>query len=152
MYQLFLGDQTFASVIDRITAAACAAVPGLDDAACRELVELIFRARVRKTAACGHHPACRPDGPLGERTDAAASGETAQWLDGDPRVLPAMFGVAAADLVRPAPAGRAALERKLAQAFDREFRGLVFRNPRCGHADVCGAEPVFPLRTQLLRR
>ena len=151
MYQLFLGDETFMSVIDRISEAACAVAPGLDDTACRELVELIFRARVRQTEACGHHPDCRPDAPLRDG-DQGATGDTAQWLDADPQGLPAMFGVAAADLIRPAPAGRAALERRLAAAFDRAFAVLVFHNPRCGHASVCAAEPVFPLRPQLLRR
>ncbi|HVK75411.1 MAG TPA: hypothetical protein VM734_18910 [Kofleriaceae bacterium] len=143
MYQLCLGGETFASVVDRIVDRACAAAPTLDREACRRLVELVFRARVRKTEACGRHPECRPDGSLWG-TQGAGDGEVCVWEDFDPRGLPAMFGAAAADLVAPLPGRRRETEQLLAAAFRSVFARLVYCNPRCGSAAVCHAEPVFP--------
>jgi hypothetical protein len=39
---------------------------------------------------------------------------------------------------------RRALEPELAMAFRRVFSRLLFRNRRCGHAQVCRAEPIYP--------
>ncbi len=149
MYQLFLGDQTFAGVVEAITARACAVAPTLDRAACQDLVELAFRARVRKTEACGTHPDCAPQEPLWP-TAPGPAGESCEWKDLDPHGLPAMFAVAAADLAGPAPPARGALERRLAAAFASVYADLVFVNPRCGRAEVCRGEPVYPLAS--LRR
>lgn len=144
MYELCLGDEPVTGVIDRITARACDAAPGLDRDACRRLVALIFTVRVRRTHACGTDPACRPTA-TGWRGGAAPGRPTAGWLDLDPLALPAMFAASAADLVAPPPAAeeRTALEVRLAAAFRAVIRSVVFANPSCGRAAVCNAEPVF---------
>jgi len=147
-YELCLGDEPLPRVIDRVVAAACAAVPALDEAACRSLVELIFRSRVRQTEACGRFPECRPARGLWSATPRRADGaeRPAGWDDLDPHALPAMFGAAAAAHADVATESRAHLERALAAAFQAVVAPLLRENPRCGHADVCGGEPTFPLR------
>jgi len=144
MYQLCLGDEPLAALIDRITERACAAVPGLDRDACQRLVSLIFCVRVRRTEACGTDLACRPEQALW-RGGAAPRTVTAQLVDRDPLALPAMFAASAVDLVAPPPAPerRAALELRLAAASRAVVRPLVFCNSQCGRAAVCQAEPVF---------
>jgi hypothetical protein len=145
VYQLCLGDETFSAVLDRIAERACAVAPGLDHEACRNLVDLVFRARVRKTEACGKHPECVPVGPVwGQGT--ARQGETADWEDLDPQGLPAMFATAAADLARTPPMGRHAVEERLAHVFRTVLAGLLFCNPRCGRSEICGGEPVYPFQ------
>ncbi len=142
MYQLCLGDERVASVIDRITERACQVAPALDHDRCRQLVALIFIVRLRRTAACGTDPACRPDGPLlGIGTHPRP--ETAQWLDADPRGLPDMFAAAAMDLIGVGRAQDPALALRLAAVFRSVIRPLLFCNPRCGQAAVCGGEPMF---------
>jgi hypothetical protein len=140
MAQIFLGDRSWTSLVDGIVDGACAAAPGLEREPCRELVELILVVRVRETEACGRHPACRPDGAMG-----APAGPTCGWQDPDPEALPAMFAAAAADLAGTVPAGRARVEVRLADGFRAALREGVFHNPRCGHAEVCRAEPTSPI-------
>ncbi len=142
MYELCLGDESLTSVIDRIAARACGVAPGLEPDACRRLLVLIFRVRVRRTAACGSHPDCRPTTSVWRGGDVPR-GATAQWLDLDPLALPAMFGAAAADLVDRDDDDRAELEVRLAVAFRSVMKTLLFCNPRCGHAEICNAEAVF---------
>lgn len=145
MYQLCLGDETFSSLLDRIAERACAVAPGLDSEACRNLIDLVFRARVRSTEACGKYPECVPQGSVwGDRV--APVGETSDWEDLDPQGLPAMFATAAADLADTPPIGRHAVEERLARVFRGVLAELLFCNPNCGQAAVCRAEPVFPLR------
>lgn len=150
MYQLCLGDETFSSVLDRIAARACAVAPGLDPEPCRNLIDLVFRARVRKTEACGRYPECVPQGSLwGERNPPA--GETADWEDLDPQGLPAMFATAAADLADTPEVARRVIEERLARVFKDVLAELLFCNPNCGQAAVCRAEPVFPLTARRAR-
>jgi hypothetical protein len=148
MYELCLGDEGLPSVIDRITDRACRAVPDLDREACRRLVSLIFCVRVRKTEACGTDLACRPEESLW-RGGSAPRAVTAQWVDRDPLALPAMFAASAADLVAPPVEDRNALELELAAAFRTVIRPLLFCNPRCGRAAVCGAEPIHERLVQI---
>jgi hypothetical protein len=142
MYQLFVDSGTVADVIDRITDGACAAAPGLDRDACRRLLALIVRVRLRRTDACGTHPDCRPVAALW-RGGAVPRGASAHWQDPDPLALPAMFAASAADLVVPPPVDRGPVELRLAAAFRAVVRPLLFRNPNCGHAQICGGEPIF---------
>jgi hypothetical protein len=146
MYQLCVGDESLASVIERIVDGACAVAPRLDRDACRDLVELIFRSRVRKTVACGRHPECVPLGSLWGDAEPA-SGEMCGWQDLDPRALPAMFATAAADVAELPEIGRHEVEERLAGVFRAVLAGLVFHNPNCGRAAVCDAEPLFSLST-----
>lgn len=150
MYQLCLGDEPISALIERITERACATAPGLDRDACQRLVSLIFCVRVRKTEACGTDLACRPEQALW-RGGAAPRTVTSQWVDRDPLALPAMFAASAVDLVAPPPppAGRAALELRLAAAFRAVVRPLIFCNSQCGRARVCQAEPVFERLVQI---
>ena len=142
MHQLCVGDESFAAVVDRIAESACTVAPGLEREACRNLVELVFRARVRKTDACGRHPECRPEGPVwGDGTPR--EGDSAGWQDLDPKGLPAMFAIAAADLAKTPGVGRHAVEERLAGVFRAALGALLFCNPSCGVAPVCRAEPVF---------
>ena len=142
MYQLCLGEETVVSFIDRITARACAVAPALDPGACRRLIELIVRARLRRTVACGSDHACHPDGlVLGLGTSPREV--TAQWLDLDPAALPEMFAGSAIDLLGDAAGEDATLAPRLAAAFRDILRPALFRNPRCGRARVCGGEPLF---------
>lgn len=136
-YQLCLGDEPLWALIDRLVTALRAAVPALDEAACRELVDLVFRARVRQTEACGRHPECLP---------ARGAERPAGWLDLDPDALPAMFGAAAAALIDVATASREHLERRLADVFRAVVSPLLVPNPSCGRAAICRAAPTFPLR------
>jgi hypothetical protein len=147
MYQVCLGDETYASVIDRIVSRACAIDDSLQPEACRRLVELVFRARVRKTEACGTHPDCRPIGAVWEGAAAPPDGETGEWVDLDPEGVPAMFAAAAADLTDVPRSRRAVLETRLAAEMRAVIRELVFANPRCGHSRVCRSTPVFPFAT-----
>jgi hypothetical protein len=144
MYQLCVGDESLASVIDRIAEAACAVAPGLERESCRHLVELVFRARVRKTEACGKHPECKPRGSVWGHA-APRQGDSCGWEDLDPQGLPTMFGVAAADLAGTDDRDRRAVEERLARAFHGVLAGLLFCNPHCGSASVCRAEPVYSL-------
>ena len=142
MYQLCLGSAAFSTVIDQITARACAAAPGLDPDACRRLLELVFASRIRQTAACGRFEACQPGAPVWGGPPAPA-GKTCGWQDLDPHGLPAMFGASAADLAHPA-ADRAEVARRLAVIFRAVVADLLFENPRCGRSEVCLGAPVFP--------
>lgn len=143
MYQLCLGDESFSSLLDRFAERACAVAPGLEHEACRNLVDLVFRARARKTDACGKHPECVPQGSVwGHRT--ARPGNVADWEDLDPRGLPQMFATAAADLAETPRAHRHAVEARLARVFEALMSELLFCNPNCGSAEVCRAEPIFP--------
>lgn len=145
-YQVWLGGDTLDGIVDRLADRACAIATGLDRAACRAVIDLAFRSRARQTTACGTEPACRPDGPVWD-TGAAAAGETCAWVDRDPQSLPAMLAAAVADLPRSdGSRARAGLEPELAMAFRAVFAPLLWRNRRCGHAEVCKAEPVVPLR------
>jgi hypothetical protein len=147
MYQLCLGSRSFASVVDRLVLRCCAVAPGIDPGACRQLAELVFAARVRKTEACGAHAECRPGPPVWDGALPFA-GETCGWTDLDPEGVPEMFGVAAAALVEGARRGCPHLEGVLADAMRDQLAQLLFHNPRCGHAAVCHASPVFPLPTR----
>ena len=138
MHQVRTGSESWPAIVERIVAGACGAVPELPRDACRELVELIVVVRIRQTTACGRHPECRPDG-------AAIDGDTCGWRDPAPAALPAMFAAAAVDLARVSPDRRAALEPVVAAGLRAVLAGLVFDNPHCGRAAVCGAEPVHPL-------
>ncbi len=149
MYQLWLGDDSYASLLDRVAASACDLTPGLTLEAFRDLVDLALRARVRKTEACGKHPACVPARPVWSAR-AVPAGETTGWQDLDPHGLPEMLATAAADLAALPAVGRHAVEERLVRAFRVVFGELLFVNPRCGHDDVCHGEPVFPAPT--LRR
>ena len=144
MYQLCLGNQTLSSVLDRIAARACKAAPGLELEACRNLIDLVFRARIRQTEACGKYPECVPEGSLWGNGISPA-GETCDWEDLDPGGLPAMFGAVAADLADTPDFARPIIEARLAGLFRDELDHLLFRNTNCGRSPVCRAEPVFPL-------
>ena len=150
MYELCLGRESWPSLIGRIVERACACTPGLEPAPCRELVELTFVVRIRKTEACGRHAACRPDVAVWGEADARA-GETSGWIDGDVLALPDMFAAAAADLAGVVPDGRGAVEARLADAFRDVMSEVVFYNRRCGTAEVCGAEAVFPIAAVIQR-
>src|SRR5262245_20379687 len=115
MYQLCIGDESFPSVIDRIVARCCAASSSIDPAACKRLLELVFRARVRQTEACGRHPECRPGAPVWADGAPPADGQTCEWQDLDPESVPAMFAAAAADLSDVPRSRRLALEARLAE-------------------------------------
>ena len=144
MYQLCLGRETFSSLLDRISERACDVAPGLEPEACRNLVDLVFRARVRQTESCGRYPECVPSGAVwGGRT--AAAGVTTDWEDLDPHALPAMFATAAADLAGTPRTRRAVIEERLARVFQTVLSEILFHNPNCGKAPVCGAEPLFPI-------
>jgi len=134
MRQLRLGHDSFASLVDRLVASACAIVPALGRDACRELIELILIVRTRATVACGHHPACGPG--TGTRTG---------WRDPDLPALPAMFAACAADRAQVRPEERSAIEARLADGFRAELAALVFDHPPCGHAAICSATPIHPL-------
>lgn len=140
MREICLGDDSWGALVERMVSRACATAPGLDPVACRELVELILESRVRATEACGRHPACQPDGAR------PVPGPTAGWDDPDVGALPHMFAAAVVDLVQPLPAARAGLEARLAIGFRSELAAVMYENPRCGHSDVCGGEPIYPLR------
>lgn len=140
MGQIFLGESTWTTFVDRVVARACAASRGLDEADCRELVELVVLSRLRATDACGRHPACQPDG------SRHANGPCAGWDDPDTEALPRMLAASLTDRIGPTPQARAALEDRLAHELRGELDRVLFENPRCGHAEVCGGEPVFPLR------
>lgn len=146
-YQLCLGDEPLSSVIDRIVDAATSAVPALDAADCRRLVELIFRTRMRQTDACGRHPECRPVSGLFASTTRAADGtaRSAGWSDLDPHALPMMFAVTAATMADVAVEDRSGLERALARSFTEVIAPLLAFNPRCGRSDVCRSQPTFPV-------
>jgi hypothetical protein len=137
VYELCLGEETFEQVIDRIAARV-----GVD----RAFVELVFRARVRKTTACGTHPDCHPDGAVWG--DAAPRGVTCEWRDPDPESLPAMLGAAAADASDVPDSLRRRFEERIASEMRIVMSELVFTNPRCGHAAVCRAEPLYPIRAK----
>ncbi len=147
MYELCLGRESWPSLLGRIVAGACAYAPSLERAACRELVELIFVTRLRKTEACGRRESCRPDVAVWGEADALV-GETSGWLDGDVLALPDMFAAAAADLAGVTPDARAAVEARLADAFRDVMADVVFHNRRCGQSDACRTAPVFPLSTR----
>lgn len=143
-HQLWLGTASLDDVIDHLTEAACAVAPMVEVAACRELIELAFRTRVRQTTACGRAAACRPDGPMWD-TGTVPAGETCAWIDRDPQSLPAMLGAAISDLARSLPdAERRALEPRLTMAVRAVFAPLLFENRRCGRAAVCRGEPRDP--------
>jgi hypothetical protein len=146
-YQLCLGDEPLSSVIDRIVDAATLAVPALDAADCRRLVELIFRTRMRQTDACGRHRECRPTGGLFAATTRPADGaaRSAGWSDLDPHALPMMFGVTAASMADVAVEDRSGLERALAGAFTAIVAPLLAFNPRCGRSEICRSQPTYPL-------
>lgn len=145
-YQLWLGGDTFDGVVDRLTARACSIAGELERDACRAVIDLAFRSRLRQTTGCGTAAACRPDGPVWD-TGTRPSGETCAWVDRDPQSLPAMLAAAVADLVpRTDARDRRALEPELAMSFRAVFAPLLFRNRRCGHADVCDSDPLYPLR------
>lgn len=151
MYQLCLGGETFSTLLDRIAERACAVAPGLDPEACRNLIYLVFRARIRKTEACGRYPECVPESSVwGDRV--ARAGETCDWEDLDPQGLPRMFGAVAADLAETPAIAQQAVEEQLARVFQGALAELLFHNPSCGRAAVCRAEPVFPLRPLPLDR
>ena len=144
-YQLCLGDQPVDVLIDRIVLLVCEVAPGLPPATCRELVDLIFRSRVRQTAACGHHDACRPiDSLWGERPVPAGTVAPAGWHDLDPEVLPRMFAATAVGLMDLAVADHAPIEQRLAWAFRRALGPFLFVNPACGHAAICDAAATTP--------
>jgi hypothetical protein len=140
-YQLCPGDESLMSVIDRIVDGACAAAPGLRAADCRDLVDLIFRARVRQTTSCGKFEACRPIGVVWGAEPPVG------WTDADPAALPEIFAIAAVALIDPQPLELWPLEQRLASTFRAILGPLLHHNPACGHAEICDAEPVFPLRT-----
>jgi hypothetical protein len=144
MYQLCLGRETFSDLLDRVTERACAVAPGLEPEACRNLVDLVFRARVRKTEACGRHPECVPHHALWGHRNAPA-GETSDWEDLDPYGLPSMFATAAADLAGTPRTRRRVIEERLSRVFQSVLSEVLFCNPNCGKSGICHAEPLFPI-------
>lgn len=133
--------EPLSAVVERVTRACCDAAPQLDAHACRELVELVFRARVRQTVACGQHAECRPK--------ARATVRPAGWTDPDPAALPTMFGAAAAALVADVDLDeQGELSRRLAAAFRDVVGPLIKNNPSCGRAEVCGAPPTCPFERE----
>lgn len=144
-YQLCLGDESVDAVIDSVTASVCAVASWLPPVACRDLVDLIFRSRVRQTTACGRHPECQPLGSMwGERPMPQGSLAPAGWHDIDPEALPRMFAMSAASLVELAVEDRTSLEQRLAWAFRRAIGPYLFVNPDCGNAAICQAPPTSP--------
>jgi len=147
-YQLCLGDEPLSSVIDRITEAATRAVPAVDRAQCRTLIELIFRARVRQTTACGRSPECQPAAGLWPGPVRRADGpeRSAGWCDLDPYAVPDMFGASAAAIADVAIEDRGALAHSLAAAFRSIVAPLLRFNPSCGRAELCRSTPTYPLQ------
>jgi hypothetical protein len=147
MDQLCLGGESWDGLIDRLTDAACAIVPGLARAACRDLVEVMFQARVRQSDACGLHPACVPERSVwAEGPVEAPAGETSGWADPDAQAFPELFATAAADLARVPVVGRHAIQERLVGVARQILRDRLYVNRQCGRADIClVAQPVFPL-------
>jgi hypothetical protein len=145
VYELCTGTESLRALIDRIVARTCAVAPDIDEDACRVLVELVFRARIRQTTACGTHEDCRPIGPVWPDAAPPMEGETCGWQDLDPESLPAMFATAAAELSSGPRTLRHSLELRLADELRAILRDALYQNPRCGHSPICKARPTYPL-------
>lgn len=145
--QLCTGHEPLEAVIDRITDDTCRFARGLPRDACRDLLSLIFRTRIRQTTSCGRFEECGPAEAAGAPGEPGVVGtiRPAGWRDPDPGSLPRMFAVAAVDLLAQPPADRGRLERRIAASFRATLAPLLRPNPHCGHSEVCNAPPTYPL-------
>lgn len=145
MYELCLGSEPLPDLIDRIARDANAVVPGLGYGRARELVELIFRTRVRQTSACGLFPECEPGPPVwGRRSPPRGPVRPCAFADSDPDALANVFAASAADLLDVSGDVRDACEERLAQIFRAALQPLLFYNDRCGRAAVCASPRTDP--------
>ena len=139
-YQLCLCATPLAFLIDRIAEDANAVAPGLGRPRARELADLLLRARIRQTVACGRAGVCGDVGhaawgahhpqPMGE-------GRACHLTDEDPYDLPNMFAVAASDTLDLRGQERDALEQRLAGVFRAALAPVVFESPHCGLDPAC---------------